>query len=267
MTTMKKKGLRKLTAMVLLTAMILSLLPNVTLFSQSRVRADVGDIPAHNKRIKDNEDGTYTLSLDVTGDSVKNPQKINVIVIVDRSGSMDDGAGTGTYVATNSTGNGLYGLIDGEYVPLERRGTQGNRTFWYNGVQYTGQRYRYDSSATRLEATKSAINGLASSLLSYNGKDGNPADTVQMALVSFATTAQTNVSGTTEVGTYATAVNGLDADGGTNWEAALKEANTVSFGDNDPTFVIFFSDGSPTFYGGSNVHGSGYEEEPNMDFI
>ena len=165
MKTKGKKGIRKLTALVLLTAMILSLLPNVTLFSWNHAKAATGDVPAHNKTIHDNENGTYTLSLDVTGDSEKKPAKVNIIVIVDRSGSMNDPAGPGTY-------------------------------------------------GTRLEATKSAINGLASSLLSYNGKDGNPADTVQMALVSFATTAQTNVSGTTEVGTYATAVNGLDADGG-----------------------------------------------------
>ena len=234
-----------------------------------------GDTPTIAKNIEDKHDGTYQLSLSVKGEAEKKVPKTNIIVIVDRSGSMDSQSGTGAYVPTTSTGNGLYGLVDGQYVPLERRGTSGNRTFWYNGVQYTGQRYQYDGTATRLQATQAAVNGLAGSLLGYNGKDGNPNDTVEMALVSFATNAQTNVANTTSASTFVSAVNNLDADGGTNWEAALQQANGINFGDDDPTYVIFFSDGSPTFHstnGGYNnwnqtyrVYGSGQEQEPNME--
>ena len=234
--------------------------------------------PDHAKILKINDDGTYTIALNVTGDSVKQIQKVNVIVIVDRSGSMGEDSGTTsvTYTATNSTSTGLYGLIDGEYVPLERRGGYGNRTFWYNGVRYTGQRYlRTEANQTRMQATQQAVNSLADGLLSYNGQDGNPNDTVEMALVSFSTTAQTNVSKTTSYNTFSNAVNNLNANGGTNWEAALQQANNINFGDNDPTYVIFFSDGSPTFHstnGGYNnwnstyrVYGTGGETEPNME--
>jgi hypothetical protein len=69
--------------------------------------------------------------------------------------------------------------VDGEYVQLERR-TGGSYwdptyTFWYNGTQYTGQRYtRQAANQSRLEATQEAVNTLASSLLANNGKDGNP---------------------------------------------------------------------------------------------
>ena len=236
-----------------------------------------GDVPAHTKGLTENGDGTYKLSLDVTGDAEKKQQKVNVIVIVDRSGSMDDDSGTSTvtYTPSNDNGNPRYGLIDGQYVLLTRYGYYGNRTYWYNGEQYTGQRYiRTEAGQNRMEATRTAVNNLAESLLSNNGKDGNPADTVEMALVSFATSARTDVAKTTSYSTFSTAVNGLNPDGGTNWEAALQQANGISFGDEDPTYVIFFSDGAPTFhstnggYGNWNrdygTYGSGYEEEPNM---
>ena len=281
----KKKGILKskkkltgviVTSLLVLVAALGFLMPNnfKSILNSARNVFAAGDEPVINKARTNNGDGTYKLSLSVKGDSEKIVPKANVIVIVDRSGSMDTQSGTGAYVPTTSTGTGLYGFVDGNYVPLERRGTSGNRTFWYNGVQYTGQRYQYDSTATRMQATQAAVNGLASSLLAHNGGD-NPDDTIEMALVSFATNAQTNVANTTSVSTFTTAVNGLDADGGTNWEAALQQANGINFGDDDPTYVIFFSDGSPTFHstnGGYNnwnntyrVYGSGQEQEPNME--
>ena len=226
-------------------------------------------------KIGNQPDGTYKLSLTVTGEAEKQPNHVNVIVIVDRSGSMSTQSGTGAYVATDSTGNGLYGLVDGEYVPLTRQGSSGNRTFWYNGVQYTGQRYQYDSTATRLQATQAAVNGLASSLLAYNEEEGNDEDTVEMALVSFATSARTDRNPTTSASSFMSSVNSLNANGGTNWEAALQEANGIDFDDEDPTYVIFFSDGSPTFHSSDggyrnwnntyNVYGTGQEQEPNME--
>ena len=236
-----------------------------------------GDRPVINKGRTPNNDGTYKLSLSVKGDAEKKVQKVNVIVIVDRSGSMGENSGTTavTYTPSNDQGNPRYGLIDGEYVLLERRGQRPNRTYWYNGTQYTGQRYiRSETNQTRMEATKAAVNNLAENLLANNGQNGNPDDTVEMALVSFSTNASTNVEKTTSYSTFSSAVNGLNANGGTNWEAALQEANEIDFGDNDQTFVIFFSDGSPTFHstnGGYNnwnqqygVYGSGQEQEPNM---
>ncbi len=228
--------------------------------------------PLRSKVLRDNGDGTYTLSLDVTGDSEKITPKVNVIVIVDRSGSMGEGSGTGAYVAANDTSDNRFGLVNGQYIRLTREGNTYNRTYWYTNsageqVQYTGQRYQYDSSATRLEATKAAVNKLANKLLGYNG-NGNPDDTVEMSLISFSgpnqptPQIQTNVRKTNTFTTYETAVNGLGAQGGTNWEIALQTANGIDFEDDDPTFVIFFTDGAPTRYGTSS--GTGQEREPNM---
>ena len=233
-------------------------------------------VPDHDKILTDNQDGTYTLELTVTGESEKVYNNVNVIVILDVSGSMGESSGNTevTYTPTNSTNTGLYGLIDGEYVPLTRQGGYGNRTFWYNGVQYTGQRYtRQVANITRLEAAQEAVNNLAESLLSNNGGD-NPNDLVEIALITFSTNATISQQPTTSLSTFESAVNRLSANGGTNWEAALQQVANVNFNDSDMTYVIFVSDGAPTFhstnggYGNYNnqyrVYGSGYEEEPNM---
>ena len=67
-----------------------------------------------------------------------------------------------------------------------------------------------------------------------------------MALISFSDVADVRIN-TTSKSDFQTAVNGLEALGGTNWEHALKVASTINFGDTDPTYVIFVSDGNPTF--------------------
>ena len=75
-----------------------------------------GDIPAHEKTRTSNNDGTYKISLSVTGDVTKKPNKANVIVILDSSGSMNNRTGgTGSIRrlaaaknAVNSLANNLF---------------------------------------------------------------------------------------------------------------------------------------------------------------
>ena len=146
-----------------------------------------GSIPPHTKNITDNQDGTYTISLDIVGESEKKPNNINVIVIFDRSGSM---------------------------------------------------------TTQRMNAAKNAVKNLANSLFAYN--TSSAPNTVQMALVDFSTTA-TSHDPVNTLAAFNSQVDNLSASGGTNWEDALQEAANVNFGDNDQTFVVFVSDGNPTF--------------------
>ncbi|SFX63637.1 FctA domain-containing protein [Olsenella sp. kh2p3] len=155
--------------------------------------AAAGETPPHTKNITDNQDGTYTISLDIVGESEKQPNNVNVIVVFDRSGSMAN---------PNNTNQ-------------------------------------------RLNAAKTAVNNLARSLFAYNTTDAP--NTVQMALVSFSTNATITRQPTTSYQQFSQSVNGLTASGGTNWEAALEQAERINFGDDDQTFVIFVSDGNPTF--------------------
>ena len=247
--------------------------------------------PLRSKTLKDNGDGTYTIALDVTGDSSKvQTTKANVIVIIDRSGSMGENTGNTevTYTASNQTAETMYGLVDGQYVLLTRRNTgsyyRPSYHYYYNNVEYTGQRYlRQQANQTRMDAAKDAANELAYSLLSKNGVDGAPNDLFEVALVSFSTSASSN-NPTTTYSTFETQVNGLNANGGTNWEAALDEAADITFSNDaadtqnnikNNTYVIFVSDGKPTFhttdggYGDWNrtysQYGTGQEGATNVE--
>lgn len=224
----------------------------------------VGKTPDHDKGLVDNGDGTYTISLTVTGDAEKQITKVNVIVVLDTSNSMDTSTGNQvvTYTETNGTGNNLYGYINGEYVPLVRRGGRGNRTYWYDDVQYTGQRYTQQrANQTRMDAAKEAVNSIANALLSNNGQGDNPNDTVEMALINFNANANTNITSTTSYQTFSAAVNGLDTAQGTNWEAALAHVNDIDFGDNDQIYVIFVSDGNPSV----RVSDGGFTQDERPD--
>lgn len=271
-----KKGVIKcLLSVIFMIAAIVGFANSKSIMNYAKQFFAAGDVPAHEKTKTDNmingqKDGTYKLSLTVKGEAEKKVQKANVIVIVDISNSMDDGAGQSStvYVEDNSTGETRYGVVDGKYVPLTRRNTGSyynpSYHYYYNNEEYTGTRYRATTGNSRLQATKAAVDNLAQSLLANNGKDGNPADTVEMALVTFATRASTPINETTSAATFTNTVNGLSTAGSwagaTNWEAALTEVNSVNFGagDNDPTFVIFFSDGAPTVRNTNNGHGDAY---------
>ncbi len=144
--------------------------------------------------------------------------------------------------------------VDGHYedgetylVPLESTDTE-TTVYDKDGNLYTGQRFsKEESNKTRLEMAKSAVNSLATSLLKNNN--------VELGLITFSTNV-TTYKPTSDLDSFKKTVNGLSATGGTNWEGALLEANGYSFGydDDDPVYVIFVSDGDPTFRVNKNSH-------------
>lgn len=155
--------------------------------------------PRYRKYIKANNDGTYDLSLNVTGTQSGSSQTTvspaDIVVVFDTSGSMSNPMG--------------------------------------------------DNS--RLEVAKTAVNSMAQHLLTSEnqGKDSN----IRMALVPFSTTVGNVSNFTDNAMDIVSAVNGLRADGGTNWEAALKAANAklTSGRKGVKKYIVFMSDGDPTF--------------------
>ena len=73
--------------------MVLCMVFSTGAFTVQTASAAAGSTPPHTKTLQDNEDGTYTLSLDVTGESERRANPVNVIVILDHSGSMDTRTG------------------------------------------------------------------------------------------------------------------------------------------------------------------------------
>ncbi len=206
-------------------------------------------VPTTTKTVTPNGDGTYKIKIGVKGAQVtsQNITKANVVVVMDTSGSM--------------------------------------------GYDQNGSEPR-DKTQTRLYAAKNAVSSVANTLLAYNNKIPDVTNVVQMALIGFSNDAYSTDAGNhsstfdnddnnwyyltrigwgryqktktspaiyTNYASMSSAVGILNADGGTNWETALQAAENVNFGDSDPTYVIFVSDGDPTK---DNTSGNGtyYDE-------
>ena len=181
--------------------------------------------PQYRKYIKANNDGTYDLSLNVTGTRSSSSQTTvspaDIVVVFDTSGSMK----------------------------------------W----SMSGQE---DNSYGRLTAAKAAVNNMAQKLLTQENKDAGKDKNIQMALVSFSTTVGTVSDFTDTAAGITSTVNGLRADGGTNWEAALKRANTLLASSNRKDvkkYIVFMSDGDPTYRTSSVQTGTDWWGHPIYD--
>ena len=231
--------------------------------------------PVHTKTITPNDDGTYDLSLTVTGATELSETKTsaNVIVVQDVSGSMKSKVYTYSLEKTEKYDwDGTYGMVDGEPVKLERNwGFFGLGAYNYyldaNGkeVKYTGDMYHKvgkETGKTRLDVAKEALNSLADQLIASDDS------TIKLSLETFSdrgnTPSQYYTGG--QASDFKDAVNGLRAKGGTNWVDALTKANEKAKEDpNTPTYVIFLSDGEPTYgrdrWGNRTGDGTAYDDE------
>ena len=237
------------------------------------------------KNIQDNHDGTYKLSLNVTGDASATPNittKANVLVVFDVSGSMQDKTYKYTAVSLNDTGSERYGLVNGKYVPLNRNWSIFGYYYTYNGSIYNGTRYSRTSEGERGLRAEKVVYDFATALSAYNDIT---AGTIDMAMITFSSNNHGSNYGnspsgnennatwlvhgnsnqnawTTDIsnitshlssnGTSRPRVGALQYGGGTNWEAAMQRAKSVvnalpNDRKNEPTFVIFVTDGAPTF--------------------
>lgn len=102
-------------------------------------------------------------------------------------------------------------------------------------------------SRSRMYQLKAAVRSLADTLLSdeYENSDGEKL--IRMSLVTFSTSSSSASEFTDDPNVFKGWVNALGANGGTNWEQALYEANIASTDPERATFIIFVTDGEPTF--------------------
>ena len=236
----------------------------------------------HVKEINDNEDGTYTLSLDVTGSANidSSTAKANILIVFDTSTSMYNFYLNSTYfIKIRDDGEtGIEGSSNASYY--KTNSDAGERIYWVNGAFRTGYRrtdpvydgpvyVRFTTENDRGSATELIMHYFVKDLLAYNSLEGNNPDdpNVQLALVKFngsGTEVCFNSNGTTNCNgnNYWTTQNSIanwfsydaqnkrsDSDyaRGTNWKAGLDAANTIlAKADKDPTYVIFITDGAPT---------------------
>ncbi len=183
--------------------------------------------PERHKTLTENRDengvwdGSYTLTLDVTGKMLeqKERKKADVIVIFDTSMSM---------------------------------------------------------TSDRINTARSALRTLAQQL--YENNTEEEPDTITMSLIPFNTRVGSVSEGMETMAEFETALSRLPSrgTGGTNWEEVLQAADRVSVREDADPYIIFVSDGNPTFHvtdGGYNnynprygLYGTGMEMEPNITY-
>lgn len=95
--------------------------------------------------------------------------------------------------------------------------------------------------------SRKAVEELAGNLLTEQNNELPKNQRTRMAVVTFSTTAQLQQGFTTDAKKITSAMT-QPPDGGTNWEAALAQANELSSGRKGvKKYIIFLSDGDPTY--------------------
>lgn len=207
-----------------------------------------------------------TLSVTVPGQGAQNKNRANIVVVYDSSNSMfepdyyyeDPNGSYGTlYGYSSNYGEQYNGVFDVIYG-------SGNSAIIYDRFQarvfvtYRGGTRYSRSENNRHTHAKAAVKNLGRDLLDLDTVFG--AGTVELAYVEYGTTIRQKTGKTSTYSEYEGWIDDsgillgepygytVDNDyyGATNWEAALMAADSISFGDNDPVYIVFLSDGDPT---------------------
>ena len=267
----RKRGL----ALLMCICMVFTLLP-FSAFADGEesynTHSETGGV-VMDKTVTHVSDDTYKVTLEQYVKGSVTPGKktpIDVVLVLDVSGSMGDPFGNGTvsYVQTyDIKWWNVYYIkdADGNYKQVSycrncgkyTDGCSGRGGNHKQGTVYTpmtsatdtvdGHVQFYTSSGTKIAALKSAVNSFIDAIKAGNSES-------QIAIVKFASSAEivkelTNVS--TGADSLKDAVSGLSANGATAADYGLAKAIDV-FGDADkvPTdrnrVVIMFTDGEPT---------------------
>ena len=230
--------------------------------------------PDRSKRIGRNEDGTYTLALDVIGQNSEDTQvtttPLDISLVLDVSGSMADYMEYEKVYKVNP--NGTYYIKDGDTY---RKLTHYRNNYWtYNNEFYTpkssstsqGAQFYKGTGKTKLQALQDAVKSFAEATEQENQSIQDPNSKHQISVIKFSgdtkstegndtywndynewNNTQVVQSLTSDMDEVTSAVGKLRAVGGTYSQNGLQKASD-SLQDARPNakkVVIFFTDGEP----------------------
>ncbi|OXN00171.1 Spy0128 family protein [Bifidobacterium vansinderenii] len=220
MTVLNKAGLRKVVKTAVAAVVSVATFGTLAVAGAGTAVADDSltlPQPASSKTVTHNNDGTYTMTLSVTGKTAQNSTvktaPTDIVLVVDKSNSM-------------------------------------------RGDRFT--------------TAKNAATGLADKLLTAdNAKSG----VVRMSVVTFDTKAQNATNWTTSANDVNAAIGDQPyyADryrGGTNWDDALEKANAATARTNATKYIVFLSDGLPTYRNDARygIAGNGQDDEDGRNY-
>lgn len=219
--------------------------------------------------------GLSALSSASTSTSTQS-QPLDVVLVLDTSGSMDDSMGTGTYTYFETYDPNIwesyYILLDGQYVSVDYHFDFFSRSYWYvDGDQSREvspktsandtnpdhvQFYGYSNS--KMAALKNAVSGLIDYTDGLNASITDENQKHRIALVEYASNSNVLTDFTSNAATLKQYVSELNGNGATAADYGLQTANRVVTGqdnykgarDDAKTVVIFFTDGEPNHNNG-----------------
>ncbi|RYQ51335.1 DUF7604 domain-containing protein [Bifidobacterium pseudolongum] len=227
--------------------------PAVAAVGDAAPTAD-GDAPDFSKKVKYNDDGTYTLSMNVSGKGGETTgttaTPLDIALVLDVSGSMawpsekiDSAA-----IDTSKTYK-IYRNSTNTYVTVSYR--DGNWKTEWGRVVYPATTQFY-SNDTRLAVLQSSIDNFLTKVNTKNGEISEADKKIQVSLITYSTNGSINQTLTSDVDAVKTAVRKLNAGGATNAAEGLNLAHTALTGSgarsDSQRVVIFYSDGQPTTY-------------------
>ena len=167
--------------------------------------------PQHAKRISKNDDGTYTLSMDVTGKSSESTQQrvvpLDIALVLDVSGSMDEGSGILDYVEVDlddmdsptyyvKNADSYQAVTCSERNDWLRRctiwraadGQEYEVTYPWSGTPSVSPEVQFYEAVeeSRLDALKDAVTYFLSQVKTQNESITDEAKKVQVALIKYA---------------------------------------------------------------------------------
>ena len=246
--------MKKALALILTLIMVLGLMPA----AMAATAPVEGEVTITKSLVSDtpDEDGNYTIKLTVQGNPVTQSAKPNadVVLVVDCSGSMAPEEGL-TYGECGSTEFEAIKIGRHYYYVCKKCGD------WYKErpTKCTNKVLQSTTGVDRMSIAKQASKIFAEGILTDGS--GN-----KMAVIGFAgydynggandsSAIKVSSKGLTDnLNTIKSKIDEMSADGGTNYTAALQEAQNILNGRQDknrPGYVIFISDGAPGAQGES----------------
>lgn len=217
--------------------------------------------PEAHKTKTENGDGTHKIHLTVKGTSeeIEEPEKANVIIVIDRSTSMWYGKADTVAYSTNGVPNaeldpevqyyysvpagGGLNVYYNNYIPLQYQ----NGLLQTGNSLYTGNVYTFKSRLNyEAEALEQLIDGLLDQNAQYPG-------TIEIETIGFCRTNEIRQSWTTDRTDLINSIPNEDQlSDGTNWTGALKRAynEAVARRETEPdqdVYVLFLTDGTPVY--------------------
>ena len=266
----KKVGKRLLT-WVLVLVMTLSLLPlNVLADEIPETDNTPGKVTATKScTTEPDEHGNYTITLTVRGEPVSStesmttPANADVVLVVDNSGSMETSVGEPCNEPKEHFEKRDYTVWGTGLIVYKCKSCS---TKYYEWNQDGNPRPGVPDNCTgekgetpRITAAKQVSKEFASSILSYEGN--------RVAVIGFAHGGRSGGTDskaikvsqdlTNNIDSINNVIDSMEADGGTNYTAALQKAcdylNNRPVKDGRPGYVIFISDGAPGLSGESQA--------------